>query len=141
MSMPYLTEPPTAKWLDRGVRASAYASMALFALSVLGDDHPFTQSHHWDQWYTNVLLYAMLLSAVLGTFACLSGRSQAEMVLLPVLLGSLASVIILASGSSGFVLPHVAILGTAFLLFAVRLNWLHWTARKARVIHLLNAQE
>ena len=141
MNMPYLTEPPTAKWLDRGMRASAYASMSLFALSILGDDHPFTQSHHWSQWYADAVLYLVLLSATLGVFACLAGLSQVEMVLLPVLLGSLASVIILASASAGFVFPHVAILGTAFLLFAVRFNWLHWTARKARVSHLLNVQE
>lgn len=142
MSVPFITEPSSSRLLDRGLRALAYLSQALFALALLsGDPHLFAPNPHWAQWWAMLLVSGLLVSSMAGVVSCALGRGQAEMVLLPVLLGSLASVIILVSVTGGPVLPHIAIMGTALAMFTVRLHWLYWASRRARVVHELGMKE
>ena len=129
----YIPHPPWANTMDRGLRAIGYLALALFSIREAGL-LPYTPDAAI--WYN--LAVHMVLAATAGgcALACLTGRSQVEMVILPLVLGCACASWILVVSAHGFGARSALLLSVVFLLSA-RMNWLRWLRHRAIILTAL----
>ena len=72
--------------------------------------------------------------------ACLTGRSQAEMVILPLVLGCASASWILVISAHGLGARSALLLSVVFLLSA-RMNWLRWLRHRAIILTALRDRD
>lgn len=129
----YIPHPPWANTLDRGLRAIGYLTLSLFSIREAGL-MPYTPDAAI--WY-NLAVHMVLAATACGcALACLTGRSQAEMVILPLVLGCACASWILVVSAHGLGARSALLLSVVFLLSA-RMNWLRWLRHRAIILTAL----
>lgn len=129
----YITEPPLAKFIDRGGRALAYLALSSFSFLQTHRPGSFISPHSlWDR-YTVALAIAGSAIALVAAVACVFKRSQIELVTLPLLIGVLAADALLAGGALGL-RPHVFLVLASMLFVTARYNVLRLTQARARLV-------
>ena len=129
----YIPHPPWANTLDRGLRAVGYVALSVFSIREAGL-RPYTPDAAI--WY-NLAVHMVLATTAGGcALACLTGRSQAEMVILPLTLGSACASWILVVSAHGLGARSTLLLSVIFLLSA-RMNWLRWLRHRAIILTAL----
>lgn len=129
----YIPHPPWANTLDRGLRAVGYLALSLFSIREAGL-MPYTPDAAI--WY-NLAVHMVLAATACGcALACLTGRSQAEMVILPLVLGCASASWILVVSAHGLGARSALLLSVVFLLSA-RMNWLRWLRHRAIILTAL----
>ena len=129
----YIPHPPWANTMDRGLRGLGYAALAAFAFYETGMCPPNADAHIW---------YNLVVHAALGVFsgvcaaACWAGRSQVELVVLPLVLGCASASWILVLSAHG-IGAHVTALLSVIMLLSARMNWLRWLRHRALVMKAL----
>lgn len=129
----YIPHPPWANTLDRGLRAVGYLALSVFSIREAGIMPYIPDAAIWYN-----LAVHMVLSATAGgcVLACLAGRSQVEMVILPLALGSACASWILVVSAHGLGARSALLLSVIFLLSA-RMNWLRWLRHRAIILTAL----
>lgn len=132
----YIPHPPWANLLDRWLRALGYGAVALFSVREAGI-MPYTPDT--GVWY-NLAIHVTLAVTALGCgAACLTGRSQVEMVILPLTLGCASASWILVISAHGLGARSALLLAVIFLLSA-RMNWLRWLRHRAIILTALRGR-
>lgn len=126
----YIPHPPWANTLDRGLRAVGYLALSVFSVREAGlmPDAAI--------WYNLTVHIALSIMACGCALACLTGRSQAEMVILPLVLGCASASWILVVSAHGLGARSALLLSVVFLLSA-RMNWLRWLRHRAIILTAL----
>lgn len=132
----YIPHPPWANLLDRWLRAFGYGAVSLFSVREAGI-MPYTPDA--SIWY-NLAIHVTLAVTALGCgAACLTGRSQAEMVILPLTLGCASASWILVISIHGLGARSALLLSVIFFLSA-RMNWLRWLRHRAIILTALRGR-
>ena len=133
----YITEPPLAKFIDRGGRALAYLALSAFSFLQMHRPGSFINPPSlWDR-YTVALAIAGSVIALVAAVACVFKRSQIELITLPLLIGVLAADALLAGGALGL-RPHVFLVLASMLFVTARYNVLRLTQARARLVKTIN---
>lgn len=136
----YLTAPPLAKILDRGLRTLGYLALSFFGAHQVWSPRTFiagpgTFTQQWDVF----LALALSALAAVCAVATSSGRPQFEYVALLPMLAVFGSQVLLAAAAIG-VSPHVALMLSFWFLLSARYTWLLYSVRRARIVASLSKE-
>lgn len=132
----FIPHPPWANSLDRGLRGLGYLALAAFALHETGMCPPTDDARIW----YNLMVHAGLCAfSCAGALVCWLGRSQVEIVVLPLVLGFAAASWILVLSAHG-VGARATVLLSVILFLSARMNWLRWLRHRALVLKALEGE-
>lgn len=129
----FIPRPPWANSLDRGLRGLGYLALAAFALHEIGVCPPADGAR---------VCYSLMVHAGLGfvsacgALVCWMGKSQEEIVILPLVLGfsSASWIMVLSAHGVG---ARATILLSVIMFLSARMNWLRWLRHRALVMKAL----
>lgn len=132
----FIPRPPWANSLDRGLRGLGYLALAVFALHETGMCSPASVA---GAWYNLMVHAGLCVFSAAGAQVCWLGRSQAEIVVLPLVLGfsSASWILILSAHGVG---ARAAILLSVIMFLSARMNWLRWLRHRALVMKALEGE-
>lgn len=132
----FIPRPPWANTLDRGLRGLGYLALATFALHETG---MCSSADNACIWYNLMVHVGLAATSSGGAMVCWLGRSQVEIIILPLVLGFSSASWILVLSAHG-VGARATILLSVIMFLSARMNWLRWLRHRALVMKALEGE-
>lgn len=133
----YITEPPMAKFMDRGFRTLSYVMLVLFGLNQLMHHGGFIEGFWMSRDWLEILAMGLVTIGSISAGATAFGKAQVEYVTLPLIIALFGSMILFGISSMGWT-PALSVAFSFWCHLCARYVWIHIAVRRARLVQRLS---